>query len=88
MWDKSKKCYEIRIVSKIGIGEEISINYTPRSLFMKNFQFRQKFLLTAWGFKCTCAICLDESQNNANDDYEKFAKLLQEFPPELTGRDS
>ena len=86
MWDK--KCYEIRIVSKIEKGEEISINYTPRSLFMKNFQTRQKFLLMRWGFKCTCAICLDESQNNANDDYEKFAKLLQEFPPELTGRDS
>jgi len=85
VWDEENQCYEIRTVSKIEIGEEISINYTPRSLFMKNFQTRQKFLWMAWGFKCTCTICLDESQNNANDDYERFAKLLKEFPPDLTG---
>ena len=42
---------------------------------MKNLEIRQKNLLTEWDFKCTCAICLEETQNDANHIYERFADL-------------
>ena len=42
---------------------------------MKNLEIRQQILLFQWGFKCTCAICLEETQNDANHIYERFAEL-------------
>ena len=42
---------------------------------MKNLETRQKTLLFQWGFKCTCAICLEEIQNDANHIYKRFAEL-------------
>jgi len=81
IWGERTQCFKISVVFEIEIGEEISINYAPKSLFMKNFQTRQTALSRVWGFKCSCNICVDESQNNADDLYEEFAKLRQEFPP-------
>ena len=72
---------------EIEIEEEITINYAPTSLFMKNLQTRQTALSKFCGFKCSCNICVDESQNNADGLYEEFAKLRQEFPSS-EGRDS
>ena len=69
---------ELRAVSKIDIGDEICIHYSPRSLFMQNLQTRQDWLSTQWGFKCTCVICLDETKTNSNEGYERFAKLREE----------
>jgi len=78
VFDQGSQSNELRAVSKIDIGDEICIHYSPRSLFMKNLQTRQDWLLTQWGFKCTCVICLDETKNNSNDGYERFAKLREE----------
>ena len=42
---------------------------------MKNLEIRQQILLFQWGFKCTCAICLEETHTDANHIYERFAEL-------------
>jgi len=78
VYDQESKMNEVRAVSKIDIGDEICINYSPRSLFMKNLQCRQKWLLTQWGFNCSCGICLDERENDSDKAYERFAKLREE----------
>jgi len=78
VYDHGSQLNELRAVSKIDIGDEICIHYSPRSLFMKNLQTRQDWLSTQWGFKCTCVICLDETKTNSNEGYERFAKLREE----------
>ena len=78
VWDEESKSNELRAVAKIEVGEEICINYFPISLFMKNLEIRQNILLFQWGFKCTCAICMEETQNDANHVYEKFEELQKE----------
>ena len=75
VWDEESKSDELRAVAKIEVGEDICINYLSKRLFMKNLEIRQKILLFQWGFKCTCAICLEETQNDANHIYERFAEL-------------
>ena len=67
-----------RAVSEIKLGEELCINYMPRSLFMKNLQTRKQSILLAWGFSCICNTCLDETTTDANEKYAKFEKLRLE----------
>ena len=39
-WNDENETREIRAVSKIKVGEEITVNYTWKQLSMKNFQLR------------------------------------------------
>ena len=79
IWDEQKHTNQIRTVSKINIGDEICINYSASSLFMKNLQIRQDWLLLQWGFKCNCTICLEETRNtDSNRKYERYSHLESE----------
>ena len=70
--------FEIRAISKIKDGEEITINYNPLEISMKNFKTRQDFLLDGWDFHCKCNLCLEELECSDDKKYEKFAQLEQE----------
>ena len=68
---------EVRAISKVKAGEEITINYIPHKISMKNFKTRQEILLNGWEFNCMCKLCMEEGNSN-DEKYEKFAKLQQE----------
>ena len=70
--------FEIRAISKIKATEEITINYNPLEISMKNFKTRQDFLLDGWDFHCKCNLCLEELECSDDKKYEKFAQLEQE----------
>jgi hypothetical protein len=76
--------FEIRAVSKIKAGEEITINYNPPEISMKNFKTRQELIFNGWEFDCMCNLCMGEGDSH-DKKYEKFAKLQQEA--ELLGSD-
>ena len=69
--------FEIRAISKIKAGEEITINYNPLEISMKNFKTRQDFLLDGWDFHCKCNLCLEELDCNDDKKYEKYEKFAQ-----------
>lgn len=75
VWNQELQSIEYRALYEIKLGEELCINYMPRSIFMKNLQTRQHCLLLTWGFSCVCSICLDETKNDANEKYAKFEQL-------------
>ena len=68
---------EVRAISKVKAGEEITINYKPFEISMKNFKTRQEYLLDGWEFNCMCNLCKEEGDSD-DKNYEKFAKLQQE----------
>ena len=68
---------EVRAISKVKAGEEITINYKPTEISMKNFKTRQEYLLDGWEFNCMCNLCKEEGDSD-DKNYEKFAKLQQE----------
>merc|ERR1712241_872663 len=68
-WNDQKETREIRVVSKIKAGEEITINYKWKQLSMNNVQFRQTFLLSNWGFICQCKLCEEE---NGQDEAKRY----------------
>merc|ERR1712156_372053 len=69
---------EIKAVSKINIGEEITINYDDVELSMKTYKNRQDYLFLNWGFDCKCEMCLEEKLDNQDEIYEKFQQLKEE----------
>ena len=69
---------EIKAVSKINIGEEITINYDDVELSMKTYKSRQDYLFLNWGFDCKCEMCLEEKLDNQDEIYEKFQQLKEE----------
>ena len=76
--------FEIRAVSKIKAGEEITINYNPPEISMKRCKTRQELLFNGWEFDCICNLCMSEGDSH-DKKYEKFAKLQQEA--EVLGSD-
>merc|ERR1712156_423236 len=60
---------EIRAVSKIKPGDEITVNYNPVEIVLKNLKIRQELLLDSWGFGCDCTLCKEEK---VNSDIEKY----------------
>ena len=68
---------EVRAVSKIKPGEEITINYLPHKISMKNVKTRQEYLLNGWKFNCMCNLCIEEG-DSSDEKYEEFAKLQEE----------
>ena len=76
-FDKREEKFEIRTVTKIKAGEEITLNYQPLEFAMKNVKTRQKFLLDYWTFHCMCNLCMEECDSD-DKIYEKFTKLQKE----------
>ena len=78
MWNEEDETSEIRSVSKIKTGEEITLSYNWKQLSMKDLKTRQNSLLFNWGFKCCCDICKEEEVKPDDGKYQLFEKLLQE----------
>ena len=70
---------EIRSLEEIKAGCEITVNYTTRSLAMKNRETRQNKLSSERGFECFCELCKKESTVSDDEKYERFEKLNHEF---------
>jgi len=69
--------FEIRAISKIKAGDEITFNYAYMVLSMQNKKFRQKYLGYFNGFKCYCDSCKKGADDN-EEAYEAFQALRQE----------
>jgi len=76
---------EIRTVSKIKSGDEITINYHKVETGLIKKAERQEILLEYWGFECHCPVCEEEetSDTKANDEkydyYENCKKVAEAF---------
>ena len=44
---------------------------------MKNLPFRRRYILETRNFECQCDLCLQESQNCDNSEYDIFEKLQE-----------
>ena len=77
-WNEKYETRDIRAVSKIKAGEEITVRYGTSNLEMKKIEIRQEHLLTGWKFNCCCPLCEEEAKNCHDEKYEKFESLKQE----------
>ena len=77
IWNEKDCAREIRAVTDIKIGNEITINYAYPTISMKNFKTRQNYLLSAWNFQCNCELC-NYDQLYGDEKYEKFARIKGE----------
>ena len=68
---------EVRAVSKIKTGQEITIPYNKK-MVMKNYKTRQEFYSGLGGFKCCCELCQEEAINCDDEIYEVFQRLENE----------
>ena len=67
--------HQIRAISKIKAGKEISITYdNDPFLGFRNRKFRQKSLLMGWFFICSCELC----KNDVDIDSDASEVLIQE----------
>ena len=76
MWNEEENSSEIRAVSKIKMGEEVTLTYNWKQLAMKDVKTRQDNLWYNWGFKCCCDVCQEEIK--AEDKTYKIYEKLQE----------
>ena len=77
-WNEKYETRDIRAVSKIKAGEEITIRYGSSHIEMKNLLTRQEYLSMLWKFDCNCPLCEEETENCQDEKYEKFESLKQE----------
>ena len=77
-WNEKYETRDIRAVSKIKVGEEITVRYGSPNLEMKKFKIRQEHLSMGWKFNCRCPLCEEEAKNCHDEKYEKFESLKQE----------
>ena len=79
IWNEEENASEIRAVSKIKRGEEITLTYNWKQLAMKEVKTRQDNLWYNWGFKCCCEVCQAELEQTDVKIYKMFAKLQEEI---------
>ena len=77
-WNEKYEARDIRAVSKIKVGEEITVRYGSSHIEMKNLKTRQEYLSMCWKFDCNCPLCEEETENCQDEKYEKFELLKQE----------
>ena len=77
-WNEKYEARDIRAVSKIKVGEEITVRYGSSHIEMKNLKTRQEYLSMCWKFDCNCPLCEEETENCQDEKYEKFESLKQE----------
>ena len=76
-WNEKTDSREIRAVSKIQPGDEITVNYAMNHS-MANLASRQEKLLN-WGFICWCERCLEEKFNDSDVElYKRFDNFKME----------
>ena len=73
-WNDISKLREIRAVTKIKAGEEISITY-EKSTAMHGKKSRQNYFKENWGFLCKCEICEDDEEDENQEIVQKFEEL-------------
>ena len=78
MWNEEENASEIRAVSKIKMGEEITLTYNWKQLAMKDRKTRQDNLWYNWGFKCCCDVCQEE-MTTEDKTYKMYEKLQEEI---------
>ena len=67
--------YEVRAISKIKAGEEITICYTTGYFGLRKRLKRQAFLAMGWFFICSCNICETAA---GDDDKNELEELVEE----------
>jgi len=69
---------EVRAMTKINAGEEITISYDPRLSYLKR-QERQQFLFTLLRCNCSCIFCQEDGEDE-NDlaFYEEVSNMEKE----------
>jgi len=76
-WNEKTGFKEVRVVSKIEKGDEITINYAFNHS-MQDFQSRhEKWIKPNWGFVCLCDRCEEEKSNLESD--KTFCKKFDEI---------
>ncbi|KAF8259853.1 hypothetical protein EI94DRAFT_1812609 [Lactarius quietus] len=71
-WDKDTFSGEIRAMRPISEGEEVTIAYFQDILEPATItHYRQKYLLEAYKFKCTCPVCARSSKARARSDDDR-----------------
>ena len=78
MWNEEENSSEIRAVSKIKMGEEVTLTYNWKQLAMKDVKTRQDNLWYNWGFKCCCDTCQEEIKSE-DKTYKIYEKLQEEI---------
>ena len=78
MWNEDENSSEIRAVSKIKMGEEVTLTYNWKQLAMKDVKTRQDNLWYNWGFKCCCDVCQEEIKSE-DKTYKIYEKLQEEI---------
>ena len=78
MWNEEENSSEIRAVSKIKMGEEVTLTYNWKQLAMKDVKTRQDNLWYNWGFKCCCDVCQEEIKSE-DKTYKIYEKLQEEI---------
>ena len=68
--------WELRAISKIKAGEEITINYGTKEFGFRKRKFRQKYLFDRWFFNCSCNMCETTADE---DDKNELDELLEEI---------
>ena len=62
VWRKEEKeGSEIRAVSKIKAGDEVTINFDILNIGLRRISERQEILMDRWGFDCHCSLCMCSS---------------------------
>jgi len=70
---------EIRAISDIKKGEEITISYLDGyDFYMRNRRIRQSILFQNWFFVCSCDVCENEDDNN-NDVLQELIKEVSDL---------
>ena len=73
--------HEVRAISKIKAGEEITICYATGYFGLRKRQFRRIFLAMRWFFICSCNICEtaagDDDKNELEELVEEVKKLAE-----------
>jgi hypothetical protein len=65
---------ELRAIENIKAGKEINFSYLSKFAGFRNTKYRRQKLLKKWGFFCSCDLC----ENDVDIDAEAFEAFIQE----------
>ena len=68
--------FEIRAVSTIVSGGELTLNRAGSVIFMKNLKFRREYLKEKFGFDCDCDLCEIEEREGDKNRYELYENMI------------
>ena len=70
--------HTIRNVSKVLLGDYLTVNRFGHELGMQNLAARRKYLLENHGFKCECDLCEIEENNGDNYRYQLYHNFREQ----------